>query len=161
MRKSHQVLLASVIGGSLLAASAGVYAQQAAAKPETLIKWRQSVFQVIGWTCGRVKLALEAAVYDKDEVIKAATALAAVSNSGIGSLFAAGTEQGKGWHDTATKPEFFAAGSKAGEIAGNLARETNELVKVANTSDVAAVKAQFGKVTATCKACHDDYRIKL
>lgn len=161
MRPTHKILLASTLGITILAASAGVFAQQVGAKPETLIKWRQSVFQVIGWTCGRVKLALDAANYDKEEVVKAATALAAVSNSGIGGLFAAGTEQGKGWHDTATKPEFFAAGSKAGEIAGTLARETNELVKVANSSDAAAVKAQFGKVTATCKACHDDYRVKL
>lgn len=160
MRKSQQVLLASVLGASLLAASVGVHAQQAPAKPETLIKWRQSVFQVIGWTCGRVKLALDAASYDKDEVIKAATALAAVSNSGIGSLFAAGTEQGKGWHDTATKAELFVPGSKAGEYAASLARETNELVKVANASDAAAVKVQFGKVTATCKSCHDDFRRK-
>lgn len=161
MRKSHKIILASIIGGSILAASAGVYAQQAPAKPEALIKWRQSVFQVIGWTSGRVKLALDAATYDKEEVVKAATALAAVANSGIGALFASGTEQGKGWHDTTAKAELFVPGSKAGEYAASLARETNELVKVANSSsDVAAVKAQFGKVTATCKTCHDDFRRK-
>lgn len=161
MRPNHKRLLASALGISILAVSAGVFAQQAGAKPETLIKWRQSAFQVIGWTCGRVKLALDATTYDKEEVVKAASALAAVSNAGLGALFAPGTEQGKGWHDTAAKQELFAVGSKAGEIAGTLARETNELVKIANTSDAAAVKVQFGKVAATCKACHDDFRVKL
>lgn len=161
MRQTHKVLLASTLGVSILAASAGVFAQQAGAKPETLIKLRQSAFQIIGWTCTRVKVALDAANYDKEEVVKAAAALAAVSNVGLSPLFAAGTEQGKGWHDTAAKPELFAPGSKAGEIAATLARESNELVKVANTSDAAAVKVQFGKVTASCKACHDDYRVKL
>jgi len=157
MRKSHKILLASTVGISILAASAGVFAQQAA-KPDTVIKLRQSTFQFIGWTCGRVKNALQAPTYDRSEVIQASNALAGAANSGLAALFAPGTDQGKGWHDTAIKSEFFANNAKSVEYATNLARETSELQKVANTGDQAAVKAQFAKVGATCKACHDDYR---
>jgi cytochrome c556 len=145
---------------AILASSSSAFAQQAAPKPELLIKWRQSVFQVVGWTCGRVKNVLDAAQYDKEEAVKAATALAAVANSGLGALFAPGTEQGKGWHETSAKPDLFKPGSKVGEYAGNFATEANELVKVSNSGGAAEVKAQFGKITQTCKACHDDYRRK-
>lgn len=151
-------LSVAVLGAAILIPAA-VVAQQAI-KPETLIKQRQSAFQVIGWTCGRVKLALDAAQFDREEVKQAATALAAVANSGLGQLFAAGSEQGKGWHDTAVKPEFFQPGSKAGEYAQALSRETAELARIAGSAEPAALKAQFGKVAQTCRACHDDFRRK-
>ena len=140
------------------AVSAGALAQQAP-KPENLIKWRQSAYQVLGWNSARIKANVEGQ-YNKDEVIKAANSTAAIANSGLGALFAPGTEQGKGWHDTAAKPELFTDGKKAGELAGNFAQEANELAKVAATGDAAAVKAQFGKLSRTCKACHDDFKKK-
>jgi cytochrome c556 len=34
------------------------------------------------------------------------------------------------------------------------------MAKVAATGDEAAVKAQFGKLSETCKACHDDFKAK-
>ncbi|RZL30441.1 MAG: cytochrome c, partial [Rubrivivax sp.] len=40
---------------ALLATAAATTAQaQQAPKPEQLIKWRQSAYQVIGWNAGRV-----------------------------------------------------------------------------------------------------------
>ena len=93
-------------------------------------------------------------------MLKAATTIAAIANGGLGALFAPGTETGKGWHDTTAKAEIWAAGSKVGERAADLARESNELVKVASAGDAAAVKEQYGKLTRTCKACHDDYKAK-
>jgi len=138
--------------------SAGAMAQQAP-KPEQQIKWRQSAYQVLAWNTGRIKANVEGQ-YNKDEVIKAANAIAALANAGIGTLYGPGTETGKGWHDTTVKPELFTDGKKAGEVAGNFNKEANELAKVAATGDVAAVKAQYTKLTQTCKACHDDFRKK-
>lgn len=140
-----------------LTVSASAFAQQAAPKPEQLIKWRQSVYQVLAWNSGRIKANVEGQ-FNKDEVVKAANAIAAIANSGLGALYAPGTETGKGWHDTTVKPELFTDGKKAGEDAGNFIRESNELAKVAAVGDAAAVKAQYGKFTQTCKACHDDFR---
>ncbi len=37
-------------------------------------------------------------------------------------------------------------------------KEANELAKVAESGDVAAIKVQFGKTGETCKACHDKFR---
>jgi len=158
MKKGFKTLLLPIIGVSVLAASAGVWAQQAP-KPETLIKWRQSAFQVVAWNSGRIKASLDGK-YDKDEVVKAATVIAAVANSGLGGLFPAGSETGKGWHDTAAKPELFKDAKRLGELAGAFSKESTELEKVALNGDAAAVKEQYGKLTRTCKGCHDEFKNK-
>lgn len=141
-----------------LTVTASAIAQQAP-KPENIIKWRQSVYQVLAWNSGRIKANVDGQ-FNREEVIRAANSTAAIANSGLGALYAPGTEQGKGWHDTAAKPEIFKDGKKVGELAGNFVREANELAKIAANGDQAAVKAQFGKLGQTCKACHDDYKVK-
>ncbi len=141
-----------------LTVTASAFAQQAP-KPEQVIKWRQSVYQVLGWNSNRIKANVEG-TFNREEVVRAANSTAAIANSGLGALYAAGTEQGKGWHDTAAKPEIFKDGKKVGDLAANFAREANELAKVAVNGDQAAVKAQFGKLSQTCKSCHDDYKVK-
>lgn len=152
-------LIAKSLATILLVSAAGAALAQQAPKPETLIKWRQSVYQTIGWNTQRIKANVDGQ-YNKEEVVKAANAIAALANSGIGALFAPGSEQGKGWHDTSTKPEFFKNTARVGELAGNFNREANELAKIAATGDQAAVKAQFGKLSQTCRSCHDDFKSK-
>ena len=152
-------LIVKSLAAILLVSAAGAVFAQQAPKPETLIKWRQSVYQTIGWNTQRIKANVDGQ-YNKDEVVKAANAIAALANSGIGALFAPGTEQGKGWHDTSTKPEFFKNTARVGELAGNFNKEANELAKIAATGDQAAVKAQFGKLSQTCRSCHDDFKKK-
>ena len=154
MKQSIKPLVAALA----VVISASALAQQAP-KPETLIKWRQSVYQVLAWNSGRIKANVEG-TYNKEEVIRAANSTAALANSGLGALYAPGTEQGKGWHDTTVKPELFTDGKHVGELAGNFAKEANELAKVAANGDQAAVKTQFGKLGQACKACHDDYKVK-
>ena len=154
MKKLVKPLLAVLL---FTAASASI-AQQAP-KPEQVIKWRQSVYQVLAWNNGRIKNNVEGS-YNKDEVIRAANAIAAIANSGLGALYPAGTETGKGWRETTVKPELFTDTAKAGEAARKFISESNELAKVAATGDAAAVKVQFGKLGQTCKSCHDDFRKK-
>lgn len=149
----------AILGLSLatLLAVQGAQAQQAP-KPEQLIKWRQSAYQVIAWNTGRVKANVDG-TYNKEDVIKAANTIAALANSGLGALYAPGTETGKGWKETAAKPEIF-TDKKAGEVAAAFNKEANELARVAALGDVAQVKAQLAKLQGTCKACHDDFRKK-
>jgi cytochrome c556 len=149
--------LAFTVLTASMATSMLTWAQQAP-KPEQLIKWRQSAYQVIGWNSGRIKASLDGS-YNKEEVVKAANTIAALANSGLGSLFVPGTETGKGWRDTTVKPALFADGSKVREYAAAFSTEANELARLAAAGDAAAVRAQYGKLTRTCKACHDDYRV--
>jgi cytochrome c556 len=157
MTQPSTTLLFAALAGTILLATSGAGAQQAP-KPEQLIKWRQSAFQVIAWNSSRIKASLDNG-YNKDQVVKSATAIAALANSGLGALFAPGTESGKGWHDTSARPELFANPARVGELNADFAKEAGELVRVASSgADAAAVKDQFGKLQKSCKSCHDDFR---
>lgn len=149
---------ALVIG--IVAASAAALAQQAP-KPEQLIKWRQSAFQVVAWNSGRIKASLDT-TYNKDDVLKAANTIAAIANGGLGALFPASTERGKGWHETSAKPDLFAEanGARVAELSAAFSREASELARVAAVGDATAVKEQFAKLNRSCKGCHDDFRAK-
>jgi cytochrome c556 len=130
---------------------------QVAPRPEALIKWRQSAYQVIAWNSGRIKSAL-AGKYDSHEVRSAATALAAVANSGLPGLFAPGTAEGKGWRATTARPEVFGDVAKFRALNDEFARETSELARIAAGGEPQAVRQQFLKVAQACKSCHDRFR---
>ncbi|HEY9108762.1 MAG TPA: cytochrome c [Roseateles sp.] len=147
--------LLTALATTLLAVSAA-QAQQAP-KPEQLIKWRQSAYQVVAWNTGRVKANVDG-TYNKDEVIRAANAIAALANGGLPSLFLAGTETGKGWKDTTVKATVVSDAAGFGTANAAFAKEANELAHLAQAGDVAAVKAQLAALQKTCKTCHDNYR---
>ena len=126
-RKNMKLLSSKIAAMSflvVLAISFDAYAQQAT-KPETLIKWRQSAFQVVAWSSSRIKKSMEGQD-NKDEVIKAANTIAAIANSGLGGLFTPNTEQGKGWHETSVKPELFKDTKRVDDLAINFSKEATE-----------------------------------
>ena len=128
-------------------------------KPEDAIKWRQSGYGFMAWNMARIKMNVEG-TYNKEEVIKAATAIQAIANSGMGALYPAGTDKGTGWEKTRVKPEFFTNKEGVTKVAMAFNKEANEMAKVAATGDSAATKVQLGKLGGTCKGCHDDFKIK-
>ena len=143
---------------ALLSVSLVSGAAVAQVKPEDAIKWRQSGYAFMAWNMSRIKANVDG-TYNKDEVIKAANAIQAVANSGMGALYLPGTDKGKGWKDTRVKPELFTDKEGVGKVGMAFNKEANELAKVAATGDAAAVKVQFGKVGETCKGCHDKFRV--
>lgn len=140
----------SVAGGAL--ANSGL-------KPEEMIKFRKASYNFMAWNMGKIKASLDGN-FNKDEVAKAAAAVATVANSGMGALYAPGTDKDVGGEKTRLKSEFFKEPEKVREIAMNFNAQANEMAKVAAGGDVAAVRAQFGKLGDSCKACHDRYRAK-
>ena len=128
-----------------------------AQRPESLIKWRQSAYQVIAWNSGRIKAAL-AGSYPRQEVQSAANALAAVANSGLATLFIPGTASGKGWRETTARDEVFSDAEKFRALTEEFAREANTLARVAAAGDRTTVNEQFLKVAQTCKSCHNQFR---
>ena len=128
-------------------------------KPEDAIKFRQSGYTFMAWNMGRIKMNVEGQ-FNKDEVVKAANAIQAIANSGMGALYPAGSDHGTGWEKTRVKPEFFSNKEGVGKVAVAFVKEANEMAKVAAAGDAAATKDQFGKLSGTCKACHDDFKIK-
>ena len=142
---------------AMLSVSLAAGSAVAQVKPEDAIKFRQSGFTFMAWNMARIKANVDG-TYNKEEVIKAANAIQAVANSGMGALFLPGTDKGTGWEPTRAKAEFWTEREKVGQVGGAFNKEANEMAKVAATGDAAAVKAQFGKTGGTCKACHDAFR---
>jgi cytochrome c556 len=129
-------------------------------KPEEAIKFRQSGYGFMAWNMARIKMNVEG-TYNKEEVVKAANAIQAIANSGMGALYLPGTDKGTGWEKTRAKPEIWTEKEKLGKAAMAFNKEANEMAKVAAAGDSAAAKEQLGKLSATCKGCHDDFKIKL
>lgn len=138
---------------------AGTSLAQQTMKPEDMIKIRKATMSFQAWNMGKIKANLDG-TFNKEQVIAAANAIAAAANSGVGALFAPGTEKDVGSQKTRVKAEFFQQSDKVKEVSMNYVKEATELAKVAATGDMAAIKAQFGKTGGTCKACHDDYQSK-
>jgi cytochrome c556 len=129
---------------------------------EEQIRFRQSAYSFLGWNTAKIKAQAvdHPETFNKDQVIAAANAIAAAANSGVLSLYGEGTDKGTGWKPTRLKAEYFEKKDEVKEIDETLIKEANELQKIAATGDVDAIKAQFGKVGATCKSCHDLVRVR-
>ena len=143
---------------AMLSLSLAAGSAVAQVKPDDAIKFRQSGFTFMAWNMARIKANVDG-TYNKDEVIKAANAIQAVANSGMGALYLPGTDKGKGWKDTRVKPELFTDKEGVGKVATNFVQQANEMAKVAAAGDAAAAKAQFGKLGESCKGCHDKFRV--
>jgi cytochrome c556 len=151
----NKVALALILSTASMTAFAGQAEDQQ-------VKFRQSAYSFAAWNCSKIKKQVveQPETYNKEQVIAAANAVAAVANSGLGSLYGAGTADATGWKKSRLKPEFFDKQEEAKKQAVAFVKEANDLARVAASGDVAAIKAQFGKVGETCKSCHDNFRIK-
>ena len=154
-------MIKSSLNRKLLFALTLAGAATASAGPvEDQIRFRQSAYTFIGWNAGKIKKQVvdQPATYNKEQVIAAANAIAAVANSGLGALYGAGTDKGTGWKPTQLKSEFFQKPEEARRVAVAFNTEANELARLAQNGDVEAIKAQFGKLSETCKGCHNNFR---
>lgn len=147
-------LSALVLSGAIIATT------QASLSNEDQIKTRQSAYQFAAWNMGKIKAqVIDGDVeYNQAQVQAAANAIAAVANSGMGALYAPGTDKGTGWKKTRLKSDFFQQPERVREVAIGFMTAANELQKVAETGDKDAIARQFGAVGQSCKACHDDFR---
>jgi cytochrome c556 len=145
---------------ALIATTLAAGTAVAQVKVEDAIKFRQSGYGFMAWNMGRIKMNVEGGQYNKEEVVKAANAIQAIANSGMGALYVPGSDKGKGWEETRAKPAIFTDKEKVGKVAMAFNKEANEMAKIAATGDAAAVGAQLGKLGDTCKGCHDDFKAK-
>ena len=123
-------------------------------KPEDAIKYRQSVFTVLGNSFGKISAVVKGEVpYNKDDVAKNAAIITMMSTLPW-QAFGPGTEGGKAqpaiWSDNAK----FKAASEKMQLA------VVDLNKAAQSGDLENIKKAFGATGQTCKGCHDDFRKK-
>jgi cytochrome c556 len=124
------------------------------AKPEDAIKYRKAAFSVMASHFGRIGAMVNGrAPFD---------AKAAAENAEIAALmarlpytaFVEGTDKG----ETKAKPEVWTEGDKFKAGAARMQEEMAKLNAAAKTGNLETIKAAFGPVGQSCKACHDNFR---
>ena len=149
--KLHKIILSST--ATVLAIGAGVAFAQFQ-KPEDAIKYRQSVFTVMGNSFGKISAVVKGEVpYNKDDVAKNA-AIVAMMSTLPWQEFGPGTEGGKAQSDIWSDSAKFKAASEKMQLAAV------DLNKAAQSGDLESIKKAFGATGASCKNCHDDFRKK-
>jgi cytochrome c556 len=152
----NRILASTVLGIAALGVASTALADL---KPEEQIQYRQAGYSFMSWNMGKIKSNLEGD-YNAEQVAAAADAIAAIANSGMGALFGPGTDKDVGNVKTRVKPEFFENMEDVGKIAGNFVAAADNLAAAAAGGDQVEVSNAFGKLGETCKACHDEYRMK-
>jgi cytochrome c556 len=141
-----------VLGTFALTAISAAFA--ADPKPEDEVRYRQSNFNVIGRNFAALgAIAKGERPYDQAFATKSANVVATLSTLPFGS-FGPGTDVGTHKAD----PKVWSDNAKFKEAADKFQFEAAKLPAAAK--DLDTLKLQVGAVGKTCKACHDDYRVK-
>lgn len=150
--KKLSLFVASSLFSLLWAGSA----QAQFAKPEDAVKYRKAALTLMGSHMGRMQPVIKGqAPYDA-AAIKANVAVL----STLSTLPWAGFTADSKSVNSEAKPEIWsdAAGFKAAQDKFNQAM--TKLTAAADSGDLDKVRAAYGDVGASCKACHDSYRVK-
>ncbi|MDM0046877.1 cytochrome c [Variovorax dokdonensis] len=143
------------IGAHLVLVAAALTALPAAAqfaKKDDAVQYRESAMFLMNTHFGRVAAMANGRVpFD---------AVAAASNAQLVAqlaklpwpAFAEGFDGGK------AKDEIWKEQAKFKDLGAKMEAETAKLAEVAAGGQLEAIKAQVGRVGASCKACHDDFR---
>jgi cytochrome c556 len=150
--------IATSIGLRMLATSIILIAASPAfaqfQKPEDAIKYRQSVYSVMGTHFGRIGAVVKGEVpYNKEDVAKNAAIVATLSTLPW-QAYGPGTEGGKAQPAIWTEAAKFKAGSEKMQTA------VTELNQAAQSGNLENIKKAFSAAGQTCKACHDDFKKK-
>jgi cytochrome c556 len=148
-RSGMAVMVALALG----VAAGAVFAQ---AKPEQIVKQRQSVMTLQGKYFGPMAaMAQGKAPYNADIVRRNAAFLDNLSRMAWDG-FDPSTKEVK----SAALPSVYEQPDKFKEAAARLENEAHKLYEVSRSGDEAAVKAQIGAVGKSCGGCHENFRQK-
>jgi cytochrome c556 len=136
--------------------SAAVLAQEM--KADRAIKYRQGVFQAMGWNFYSVlgPMTKGEIPYNKDQAVRSATFLSQLALMPYYG-FVPGSDQGA---PTKAKPEIWKETAKFEKLQQDMQAETVKLVAAAQTGDPAALKTAVTNTGRACANCHDDFRNK-
>lgn len=146
---------------AVVAVSSAAVLPVAADAVSDAIKWRQSAYTYLGWNTGRIKQELDrgASDFNRDRIVQAANAIAAVSASGLGELYVPGSDQGSGWKTTRLKSEFFANTPEVVKVAQEFARAAKDLADNAPSASHGELSTKFAALGESCRGCHSQFRI--
>ena len=135
---------------------AGPVSALAQAKPEQLVKQRQSAMTLIAKYFGPIAGMAQGKIpYNADVVSRNATYLENLAQMPWDGFH----ESTKGEKSRAL-PEVWSQKAKFDELAQRLQTETAKLGEIARKKDEAGVKQQYAAVGKVCGACHESFREK-
>jgi cytochrome c556 len=127
-------------------------------KADTVIRYRQGLMNVMGWNIDQLgAMVRHTGALDAKEFAMRAERLAA-----LGPQIAEGFPKGTGSADKVAVND--AAPAIWSDAAGFQAKideyitETKKLLDAAKTNDDAQMRAQFRKVSDSCRGCHDMFK---
>jgi cytochrome c556 len=123
-----------------------------------LIKQREDAMKQFGKASKAIKRSLDATPADVAAVRQAAQPLSDTTAAKIVSLFPAGT--GPDVAETGAKPDIWKNPQDFAQKAKNFEGSVKQFADAANAGNADNVKAAWGKVGNSCKACHDKYRVE-
>jgi cytochrome c556 len=134
---------------------AGTAAAQA--KPDVLVKQRQSAMTLIGKYWGPIAGMASGKVspYNADVISRNATYL-----ENLAQMPWDGFHESTKGEKTRALPAMWEQRAKFDELAQRLQTETAKLGEVARKKDEAGVKQQYAAVGKVCGACHESFREK-
>lgn len=147
-----------VAAGIAVALGAGAGIVLAQAKPDVLVKQRQSAMTLIGKYWGPIAGMASGKVspYNADVVSRNATYLENLAQMPWDGFH----ESTKGEKNTKALPEIWSQKAKFDDLAQRLQAETQKLGEVARAKNEAGVKQQYAAVGKVCGACHEGFRQK-
>jgi cytochrome c556 len=124
-------------------------------RPEQAVKYRQSALSVMGTHMGRLGAMVNNRVpFDAAQAQQNADTIAFMSRLPWQG-FVEGTAA-----NTKAKPEIWTERAKFDAAAAKMQEEAQKLSAAAKTGDAAQIRAAFGALGASCKACHDAYQVQ-
>jgi cytochrome c556 len=126
-------------------------------KPEDAVKYRKASFQVMAAHFGRIGAMANGRVpFNGPAAAANADVVAFMSNLPFAGFVegTSGTDKGEPKANVWTERAKFDAAAK------KLQEEAAKLATAAKANNLDQLKAAFGATAATCKACHDDFRVQ-
>lgn len=126
-------------------------------RPDDAVKYRKGAFQVMANHFGRIgAMVNNRAPYNAAAAAASADVVAFVSRLPFEGFVegTSGTEKGAPLPKVWTQRAEFDAGAR------KLQEEATKLAAAAKANNLDQLKAAFGATAATCKACHDDFRVQ-
>jgi cytochrome c556 len=139
---------------ALLALTTALPAAAQFQRPDDAIKYRKGAMFLMSQHFGRIGAMAQGRVpYDAAAATANAEIVATLSTLPF-AAFVDGSDKG----DTRALPKIWAERAQFDAGAKKMQEEVQKLVAATKTNNLDQVKAAFGAVGQSCKACHDNFR---
>lgn len=139
---------------TLLSLSVDAQAQSTFRKPEDAVKYRQSALQVMGHHSARLgAMTSGRAVFDAKAAQESGEVIELVSR-----LPWEGFRPETQSISPKVKSAFWTEQARAKELSEKMMAEARHLAAATRSGNLDQIKAAYGPLAQSCKACHDSYR---